>query len=78
MAFAGPTVGEQRATAQLNRNLENIGDMLGELNKTIKHYCEVVEANTKALQEVAEAIGNEEGDVPEYDPNDPDCADYGN
>lgn len=56
MAFAGQTVGEQRATAQLNNNLETVGDMLAELNKALKHYCEVMEANSKAIREATEAI----------------------
>lgn len=56
MAFAGPTVGEQRATAQLNNNLDTVGDMLAELNKALKHYCEVMEANSKAIREATEAI----------------------
>ena len=56
MAFAGQTVGEQRATAQLNNNLDTVGDMLAELNKALKHYCEVMEANSKAIREATEAI----------------------
>ena len=56
MAFAGPTVGEQRATAQLNNNLDTVGNMLAELNKELKHYCEVMEENSKAIREATEAI----------------------
>jgi len=56
MAFAGPTVGEQRATAQLNNNLENIGDMLGELREAIKKFNESMDAHAKVLKEVADAI----------------------
>ena len=56
MAFAGQTVGEQRATAQLNNNLDTVGDMLAELNKSLKHFTEVMEANSKAIREATEAI----------------------
>ena len=56
MAFGGPTVGEQRATAQLNGNLENIGHMLGELNKALQKFNEAMEAHSKALQEATEAL----------------------
>lgn len=56
MAFAGPTVGEQRSTAQLNNNMETVGEMLAELNKSLKHYCEVMEENSKAIREATEAI----------------------
>ena len=56
MAFSGPTVGEKRDTAQLNGNLGNIGDMLGELSKSLQKFTEAIEANTKALQEFAKSI----------------------
>ena len=56
MAFGGPTVGEQRATAQLNGNLGNIGDNLGALTKAIQAFTTAVEAQTKVLQEIRDKM----------------------
>lgn len=56
MAFGGPTVGEQRATAQLNNNLENIAGNLVTLTKAIQSFTTAVEAHTKELQELTKSI----------------------
>jgi hypothetical protein len=58
MAFAGPTVGEQRSTAELNHNIESVADMLASLKEALARYSAAMDAHSEALKAVAEAIGN--------------------
>jgi len=58
MAFGGPTVGEQRATAQLNANLNTVGEGLGALVEALRAFNAALEAQNSVLQEISQHLQN--------------------
>lgn len=58
MAFGGPTVGEQRATAQLNANLNTVGEGLGALVEALRAFNANLEAQNSVLQEISQQLQN--------------------